>query len=83
MKYVLDTGILTSIERKNKLVIKQLDAAIKGTDTLQITILNYAEFYYGYAGKSSIEKHDAEAFLDTFEHLTVDKESAKLYAELG
>ena len=56
---------------------------IKDFDELYITLLSYAEFYQGYAGKQPQVKKECENFLNTFKHLTISEASAKLYAELS
>ncbi len=83
MKYILDTGILVGVERENSGIISFIKGNIKDFDVLYITLLTYAEFYRGYAGKQPDIKSEGKNFLNTFRHLTVTEASAMLYAELS
>ncbi len=82
MAYLLDTGILIELEHKNKRFADNLNKLVKDFAQLNITLFNFAEFYYGYLLKNAKTKREAENFLDIFNHLTLTKASAKRYSEL-
>ena len=82
MKYLLDTGVLIEIEHKNKRFMQSLKGIVNDFSLLNITIFNFAEFYYGYILKDQSDKLEAESFLGVFNQLTLTKASAKRYCEL-
>ncbi len=82
MKYLLDTGILIELEHKNKRLLEKLKGISKDFSLLNITLFNFAEFYYGYLLKTLEDKQEAENFLGIFNQLTLTKASAKRYTEL-
>ena len=82
MKYLLDTGILIELERKNKKIVELLKDIVKDFGLLNISLFSYAEFYYGYLLKSPEAKKEAEVFLDIFNQLTLTRASAKRFCGL-
>ena len=82
MGYLVDTGILIELEHKNKRLVDKLNRLVEDFAQLNITLFNFAEFYYGYMSKKPEDKKEAENFLDIFNYLTLTKASAKRYSEL-
>ena len=81
--YVLDTSALIGLERGNKAVIERFRELVKDESIFYTTMLNIAEFYYGYAGKSKEAKKIANEFIDRFKLLTLTLDSARNYAEFA
>lgn len=82
MEYLLDTSILIELEHKNRNFLGKLKEIVADFKTANITLFNYAEFYYGFVLKKPEDKREAENFLDIFNHITLTKASAKRYCEL-
>lgn len=81
MKYVIDTSLLIDINRGNVKVLSVLKNKALHAGEPFITSLNFIEYYFGELGKG--REVEVLKFLDSFKHLTLTRNSAKLYAELS
>ena len=82
MNYLLDTSVLIAI-RKRKSAKQEISAAIDlDKSSLHITLLSFAEYYYGAFASPSESKEDCLRFLNGYEHLSLAKGGAMLHAEL-
>ncbi|MBI2133779.1 type II toxin-antitoxin system VapC family toxin [Candidatus Woesearchaeota archaeon] len=83
MNCILDTTVLVDIrlgKRGTESKIKEL-IDIKESNSY-ITLLTFAEYYFGCLSSSMAGQIDCLNFLNSFQHLTLSKNSAKLYSEL-
>ena len=83
MNYVLDTNILIEI-RKGRRGIKEEVMKFINAENAEpyITLLTFAEYYFGSLDASLKGQEDCLEFLSSYKHLTVEKGSAMLFAKL-
>ena len=82
MNYVLDTGVLIELERKNKQIITYLEKLNSADSNLFITIPTLREYYYGIVNKSEKNKNKALDWLEEYGLLNLTPHSAVLFCEL-
>ncbi len=77
---VLDTNILVEIESGNKKIIEEVLSLRAKYGMLSITSAVYAEFLFGFL---SINKEkEAEKYVQNFEMINFDIDSAKVFAHI-
>lgn len=83
MNYVLDTNILIEIRKGRKDVKDEIMRFINAESAVPyITLLTFAEYYFGSLDASREGQEDCLAFLSSYRHLTIAKSSAMLFAKL-
>ena len=83
MNYLLDTNILIEIRKGRRGVKEEVMKFINAESTVPyITLLTFAEYYFGSLDASYEGQEDCLAFLSSYNHLTVEKGSAMLFAKL-
>ena len=83
MNYVLDTNILIEIRKGRKDVKDEIMRFINAESAVPyITLLTFAEYYFGSLDASHEGQEDCLAFLSSYRHLTIAKSSAMLFAKL-
>ena len=83
MSLLLDTTILIGIERKDKELIKKLEAIVE-TDSApaNISLITYFEFVHGLQKKSPQNKEKSMAFIEKFAFLEATKKTAVILSDL-
>lgn len=83
MNYILDTNILIEIRKGRKDVKEQVMGLINAESAVPyITLLTFAEYYFGSLDASHQGQEDCMEFLNSYKHLTVTKSGAMLFAKL-
>ena len=84
MNYLLDTTILIDMARGNDFVSRSIKSKLPLSQaTPFITLLTYAEYYYGFVSGAPEEKGRCVSFLQSFDRLSLTEGSAAIFAELS
>ena len=83
MNYIFDTSIIIDIRRGNSSLGKYLkqNLDLSGAKP-HITLMTFSEYYFGAIPAGERGKSDCIEFLNIFDHLSISKNAAILFAEL-
>jgi len=83
MVLVLDTSILISLEKRRKDIIKKIkEISSVHQEPAVITFISYFEFLFGIKDKNLKNEEKAIAFLNKFGVLKINRETARISADL-
>ena len=83
MSLVIDTSVLISLEKGDKVTISSMEDLKKmHTSPPCITFINYFEFLHGIRERNPKNKSDALSFVELFEFLAITKRTAIILSDL-
>lgn len=83
MSYALDANILIELRKGSGAVADEIRKRISiEVSDAYITLMTFAEYFFGCLDASREGQEDCLKFLNAFEHLPLTKISAMLYAKL-